>query len=38
MEELNEEVFTKTVTIIIVSDRPFYKGRNNKMYYLIRQI
>lgn len=36
MEELKEDVFTKTATITIVSDRPFYKGRNNKIYYLIR--
>lgn len=36
MEELNEEVFTKTATITIVSNRPFYKGCNNKIYYLIR--
>ncbi|WML32441.1 hypothetical protein RCG24_11565 [Neobacillus sp. OS1-32] len=32
-EELKSRGFTKTATVTLVSDRPFYEGRNNKGIY-----
>lgn len=33
MEELKSRGFTKTATVTLVSDRPFYEGRNNEGIY-----
>jgi len=33
MEELKSRGFTKTATVTLVSDRPFYEGRNNESIY-----
>lgn len=33
MEELKNRGFTKTAAVVLVSDRPFYKGRNNEGIY-----
>lgn len=33
MEELKSRGFTKTATVTLVSDKPFYEGRNNKGIY-----
>ncbi len=33
MEELKSRGFTKTATVTLVSDRPFYEGHNNKGIY-----
>lgn len=33
MEELISRGFTKTATVTLVSDKPFYEGRNNKGIY-----
>ena len=33
MEELKSRGFTKTATVTLVSDRPFYEGRNNEDIY-----
>lgn len=33
MEELKDRGFNKTATVTLVSDRPFYEGRNNEGIY-----
>jgi hypothetical protein len=33
MEELKERGFNKTATVTLVTDRPFYEGRNNEGIY-----
>lgn len=33
IEELKNRGFTKTAAVALVSDRPFYEGRNNKGIY-----